>query len=75
MSLEFKLKRFALRWDRDPMRRHLRWMSSTDVPDINTLFGDEFEPPIFDHVDPEALRGDLTDWMRPISRPTCRALS
>lgn len=63
MSLEFKLKRFALRWDRDPMRRHLRWMSSTDVPDINTLFEDEFEPPIFDHVDPESLRGDLTDWM------------
>ncbi|MFT5471409.1 MAG: asparagine synthase (glutamine-hydrolyzing), partial [Verrucomicrobiales bacterium] len=64
MSLEFKLKRFALRWDKEPMRRHLRWMSSTDVPDINTLFGDEsFDPPIFDHVDPEALRGDLTDWM------------
>lgn len=30
-SLEWKLKRFALRWDSDPVRRHLRWMSNTDL--------------------------------------------
>jgi asparagine synthase (glutamine-hydrolysing) len=33
-SFEWKLKRFILRWDPDPARRHLRWMSNTDIPDL-----------------------------------------
>jgi asparagine synthase (glutamine-hydrolysing) len=33
-SLEWKLRRFACRWDRDPVRRHLRWMSSLDLADL-----------------------------------------
>jgi asparagine synthase (glutamine-hydrolysing) len=34
-SLEWKLKRFVLRWDDDPARRHLRWMSNLDVADLS----------------------------------------
>jgi asparagine synthase (glutamine-hydrolysing) len=33
-SLEWKLRRFAGRWDPDPIRRHLRWMSSLDLGDL-----------------------------------------
>jgi len=33
-SLEWKLKRFVLRWDEEPRRRHLRWMSSLDLDDL-----------------------------------------
>jgi asparagine synthase (glutamine-hydrolysing) len=33
-SLEWKLKRFVLRWDDDPLRRHLRWMSNLDLDDL-----------------------------------------
>ena len=33
-SLEWKLKRFVLRWDDDPRRRHLRWMSNLDIDDV-----------------------------------------
>lgn len=33
-SLEWKLKRFVLRWDDDPRRRHLRWMSNLDLDDL-----------------------------------------
>jgi len=33
-SLEWKLKRFVLRWDTDPRRRHLRWMSNLDLADL-----------------------------------------
>ncbi len=36
-ALEWKAKRFALRWDDDPMRRHVRWMSNTDVDDVSRL--------------------------------------
>jgi asparagine synthase (glutamine-hydrolysing) len=34
-SLAWKLKRFVLRWDDDPRRRHLRWMSNLDLPDLS----------------------------------------
>ncbi len=34
-SLEWKLKRFILRWDDDPRRRHLRWMSNLDLDDLS----------------------------------------
>jgi asparagine synthase (glutamine-hydrolysing) len=33
-SLEWKLRRFTERWDDDLVRRHLRWMSSADLPDL-----------------------------------------
>lgn len=33
-SLEWKLRRFTQRWDDDPVRRHLRWMSCMDLPDV-----------------------------------------
>jgi asparagine synthase (glutamine-hydrolysing) len=33
-SLAWKLKRFVLRWDEDAGRRHLRWMSNLDLPDL-----------------------------------------
>ncbi len=33
-SLEWKLRRFAQRWDDDPVRRHQRWMSCIDIPNL-----------------------------------------
>jgi asparagine synthase (glutamine-hydrolysing) len=33
-SLEWKLRRFTKRWDDDMVIRHLRWMSSVDLPDL-----------------------------------------
>jgi asparagine synthase (glutamine-hydrolysing) len=33
-SLEWKLRRFTERWADDPVTRHLRWMSSVDLPDL-----------------------------------------
>lgn len=43
-SFEWKAKRFALRWDQDPFRRHLRWMSATDLPDLARALGNEKDP-------------------------------
>ena len=34
-SLDWKLNRFVLRWDDQPLLRHLRWMSNTDLPDLH----------------------------------------
>src|SRR5205085_1662515 len=36
---EWKAKRFALRWADEPRQRHLRWMSSVDLPDLAALLG------------------------------------
>ena len=33
-TLEWKAKRFVLRWDDDPRRRHFRWMSNLDLDDL-----------------------------------------
>src|SRR4029079_7334705 len=33
-SLEWKLRRFTGRWDEDVVTRHLRWMSTIDLPDL-----------------------------------------
>lgn len=44
-SLDWKLKRFFGRWDDDPVRRHLRWMSNTDLPDLEGLLGPSREEP------------------------------
>jgi asparagine synthase (glutamine-hydrolysing) len=37
-SLEWKLKRFTQRWDDHAQTRHLRWMSSVDLPDLARAF-------------------------------------
>ena len=39
-SLDWKLKRFVLRWDEKPLLRHLRWMSNTDLPDLHRCLTD-----------------------------------
>jgi asparagine synthase (glutamine-hydrolysing) len=36
-SFEWKAKRFTGRWASEPSRRHLRWMSNTDLPDLANL--------------------------------------
>jgi asparagine synthase (glutamine-hydrolysing) len=33
-SLEWKARRFTKRWDDDVVTRHLRWMSSVDLPEL-----------------------------------------
>jgi asparagine synthase (glutamine-hydrolysing) len=45
-SLEWKLRRFTERWDDDPVRRHLRWMSCLDLPDLQEAIpaGDTAHP-------------------------------
>ncbi|MBI3556989.1 MAG: asparagine synthase (glutamine-hydrolyzing) [Deltaproteobacteria bacterium] len=43
-SFEWKAKRFALRWDNDLLARHLRWMSSTDLPDLKLAVPQLREP-------------------------------
>lgn len=35
-SFEWKAKRFTQRWDDEPSKRHLRWMSNTDLPELQT---------------------------------------
>lgn len=44
-SLEWKLKRFVLRWDDSIVRRHFRWMSATDLPDLQRFFTQLKEEP------------------------------
>lgn len=44
-SLDWKLKRFAGRFDDDVVRRHLRWMSSLDLPALERVMGARFVPP------------------------------
>lgn len=41
--LEWKLKRFALNWDNDPLVCHRRWMSAMDLPLIKQALGVEPE--------------------------------
>ena len=38
-SLEWKLRRFTQRFDDNRVRRHLRWMSALDLPDLATALG------------------------------------
>lgn len=44
-ALEWKLKRFVLRWDDTPHARHLRWMSALDVPDLERAMGPRYVAP------------------------------
>ena len=34
-GLDWKLRRFSGRWDDDPLRRHFRWLSSVDLPELS----------------------------------------
>jgi asparagine synthase (glutamine-hydrolysing) len=45
-SWEWKLKRFTQRFDTDRKRRHFRWMSNTDLPDLERLLPQNAIPPI-----------------------------
>jgi asparagine synthase (glutamine-hydrolysing) len=59
-SLEWKLKRFVLRWDDEPRRRHLRWMSNLDLDDVAAAL------PTTAGSTPSPLDGtfeDTTDWL------------
>jgi asparagine synthase (glutamine-hydrolysing) len=59
-SLEWKLKRFIMRWDDDPRRRHLRWMSNLDLDDLRQGL-----PTTTDTI-PSPLDGefeDTRDWL------------
>ena len=42
-SFGWKMKRLFGRWDKDPMTRHLRWMSGTDLPEIEELRGQKLD--------------------------------
>ena len=43
-GFEWKAKRFALRWDDDPLRRHLRWMSNVDLDDLSLAVASSSTP-------------------------------
>jgi asparagine synthase (glutamine-hydrolysing) len=60
-SLEWKLRRFTQRWDDDPVVRHLRWMSSVDLPDLARAL------PAARGLRPATLDADLPatdDWLQ-----------
>ncbi|MCS6858054.1 MAG: asparagine synthase (glutamine-hydrolyzing) [Sandaracinaceae bacterium] len=44
-AIDWKLKRFFGRWDAEPIRRHLRWMSAIDLPELPMLLGEEAVEP------------------------------
>jgi len=59
-SLDWKLRRFAGRWDDDMLRRHFRWLSSIDLPDLGRAL------PFARGETPPPLRvsyPELGDWM------------
>lgn len=43
-SVEWKLKRFTKRWDDDTLMRHLRWMSTIDISDLDILIPGTVSP-------------------------------
>jgi asparagine synthase (glutamine-hydrolysing) len=62
-SLEWKLRRFTERWADDASTRHLRWMSSVDLPDLRRAL------PKADGLAPSTLSASLPvtdDWMQRI---------
>ena len=54
-SLEWKLRRFTDRFDDDPVMRHLRWMSSVDLPELALAL------PLARGVLPETTRTSLPE--------------
>lgn len=70
-SFEWKAKRFVQRWDNNPVRRHLRWMSATDLPLLEKCFPEVSEEPLvlrqqipeFSDVRNSLLALDFTTYM------------
>lgn len=56
---EWKAKRFTQRFDRDRATRHLRWMSSADLPELADALGGAPRPATLDHVAPST--GDVVN--------------
>jgi asparagine synthase (glutamine-hydrolysing) len=48
-SLEWKIKRFIFRWDNNPVVRHFRWMSNTDLQDLSEII--TASPSIINNID------------------------
>lgn len=62
-SFAWKLKRFALRWDDDPIERHLRWMSNIDRTDLSRAVTDANELPEDWNQPPRSYSKDLINNM------------
>lgn len=61
-QLDFKLRRFVLRWDDDARRRHLRWMGNVDLPELRRLLPRlDREPPVLATEIPLDPRDPLQD--------------
>lgn len=60
-TFEWKAKRFALRWDDDLKVRHLRWMSNTDLPDLEKLMGANSRPAILNHFSETLFEDPLNE--------------
>jgi asparagine synthase (glutamine-hydrolysing) len=65
-SLEWKAKRFALRWDDDAAVRHLRWMSNLDLAHLGEALGTRPSLPAWfvPHAAAPASGDTLNDIMR-----------
>ena len=61
-DLAWKLRRFVLHWDRDPRRRHLRWMSLLDLEELGRAVPGGALPALLDEV-PLRSRDALNDLM------------
>lgn len=59
-ALDWKVKRFLGRWDDDVLRRHLRWMSTLDLPALERAMGARFR-------EPATLRTQLDRTLDPIA--------
>jgi asparagine synthase (glutamine-hydrolysing) len=62
-ALDWKVKRFLGRWDDDVLRRHLRWMSTLDLPALERAMRDRFR-------EPAALRTSVPRSLDPIALTT-----
>ncbi len=63
-ALDWKVKRFVGRWDDDVVRRHLRWMSTLDVPELRDALGDRLPG------EPATLAASHRWWGDPVATAT-----
>lgn len=63
-ALDWKVKRFVGRWDDDVVRRHLRWMSTLDVPQLREAMGARYPG------EPATLAAAHRWWGDPIATAT-----
>jgi asparagine synthase (glutamine-hydrolysing) len=63
-ALDWKVKRFVGRWDDDVVRRHLRWMSTLDVPELRDALGARYPG------EPATLAAAHHWWSDPIATAT-----